>query len=390
MEPCYDGLEVMSQNAYPTADLDILGAVDWLFRGGMDHHTLMTGSRTLNAVANRIVRQLSGLGRLPMPRLPQPTTAPPPTAAVADADDPTTPPGLLGHPPASGSPRAEDLEVAVAVIGAGPAGLAAAAAIADAGLDTALFDEQAHPGGSLLADPDGGPETAASLLSRASAAGVGIHGGMSAIGFYPEDPNPVLAVVGREHIYRVRARHYIYATGGYASNLPFADNDRPGVMAARAIGRLLVQYNMRAADRICLIGSGPYPQSLAAALERAGSEVLTVDPAHSNIIAIHGRTQVEAVELRDVDGAETRHECDVVAVWTAPSPASEAPRQHGCEVVFDDARGGFAVKTDAGRLGQTNIADVSVCGDVCGFMGPRRAAEMGTAVGRRVAAEVGS
>src|SRR4051812_33993651 len=37
----------------------------------------------------------------------------------------------------------------VAVVGAGPAGLAAARLCARAGLDTVLFDEQAHPGGQI-------------------------------------------------------------------------------------------------------------------------------------------------------------------------------------------------------------------------------------------------
>ena len=34
------------------------------------------------------------------------------------------------------------------------------------------------------------------------------------------------------------------ALGGYAVNLPFPDNDRPGVIAARAVGRLLVEHGI--------------------------------------------------------------------------------------------------------------------------------------------------
>ena len=42
--------------------------------------------------------------------------------------------------------------VDVAVIGAGPAGLAAAATAAELGLSVALLDEQAHPGGQIYRD----------------------------------------------------------------------------------------------------------------------------------------------------------------------------------------------------------------------------------------------
>jgi len=45
-------------------------------------------------------------------------------------------------------------------------------------------------------------------------------------------------VVANDRLLRVRARRYLYATGAYDQNLPFADNDRPGVIAARACSRL--------------------------------------------------------------------------------------------------------------------------------------------------------
>ena len=45
LEPCHEGQVLRGQNAFPASDLDVLGAVDWLFPEGMDHHTLMTGSK---------------------------------------------------------------------------------------------------------------------------------------------------------------------------------------------------------------------------------------------------------------------------------------------------------------------------------------------------------
>src|SRR5689334_3100463 len=63
--PCTAGADAQGQNAFPSAEVDLLGAVDFLFARGMDHHTLMTGSSVLNRLANKVVRQLSGLGKLP-------------------------------------------------------------------------------------------------------------------------------------------------------------------------------------------------------------------------------------------------------------------------------------------------------------------------------------
>ncbi len=95
--PCTPGAEIEGQNAYPSPELDLFGAVDFLFPRGMDHHTLMTGSSILNNLASKVVRQLSGLGKLP--------------AKVATA-----------------LPEVRSMKVDVAVIGGGPAGLAASTA----------------------------------------------------------------------------------------------------------------------------------------------------------------------------------------------------------------------------------------------------------------------
>src|SRR3982751_6731333 len=63
--PCVAGAVVEGSHPFPSAEVDLLGAVDFLFSRGLDHHTLMTGSSVLNKLANKVVRQLSGLGKLP-------------------------------------------------------------------------------------------------------------------------------------------------------------------------------------------------------------------------------------------------------------------------------------------------------------------------------------
>ena len=155
--PARADLACARQNAFPSADVDLLAAADWLFPEGMDHHTMMTGSHTGNALFLKLVREMGGAGTLP--------------------DGPRA---------TRLAPRDETLDVCV--IGGGPAGLAAAHAIAEAapGARVALYDEQATPGGSLLAEADG-TARAAAMAEAARGAGAELVARATAIGHYPED-----------------------------------------------------------------------------------------------------------------------------------------------------------------------------------------------------------
>lgn len=346
--PCTPAAEVEGQNAFPSAEVDLLGAVDFLFSRGLDHHTLMTGSSVLNRLANKVVRQLSGLGRLP--------------AA-----------------PATELAEVGERDVDVCVIGGGAAGLAAATACAQRGRTVVLVDDQLRPGGSMRADPRIGRTRAEQTAADASASGVEILARSTAIGYFPEDDGGVLAVAAPERLYRVHARAWIWATGGYAVNLPFQENDRPGVIAARAVGRLLVDHGILAGDKVCIVEEprvSADAESLAHALVRAGADVARVKLADT--LGARGRSWVSGV-----DTTHGRVDCDLVAVAATPSPASEGARQQGCKVVLDPAAGGFRIVVD--EQGRTTAPNAWACGDVTGYMGPQRAAADGTRVGAIVA-----
>ncbi|HSK02904.1 MAG TPA: FAD-dependent oxidoreductase [Kofleriaceae bacterium] len=347
--PCTAGAEAGGQNAFPSAEVDLLGAVDFLFSRGMDHHTLMTGSSVLNRLANKVVRQLSGLGKLP---------------AAA--------PGEL--------PEVQRYDVDACVIGGGPAGLAAARELARAGRAVVLVDDQLRPGGSLRADPRTGRAAAEAAWRAVEGAGATVLARSTAIGYFPEDDGGVLAVAAPDRMYRIYARAWVWATGGYAVNLPFPDNDRPGVIAARALGRLLIDHGILGGDKVCLIEVPEVAAdaaALAAALTGAGAEVTRVPLAQ--VTDVRGRGWASSVAA-----GRTKIDCDLVAVAAIPSPASEGARQQGCRVVLDPPAGGFRIVVDAD--GRTTTPGVWACGDVCGYLGPAAAAADGARVGANVAA----
>ena len=124
MTPVRAGLRCERQNAFPSADVDLLRAADWLFPEGMDHHTLMTAD----------------------------TRRQPPVPEAGAPD------GRLGDAARCAArrrcrARATIERVDLCIVGGGPAGLAAARACAETAprARVVLFDEQAELGGSLLA-----------------------------------------------------------------------------------------------------------------------------------------------------------------------------------------------------------------------------------------------
>src|SRR5580700_7329234 len=120
----YDGLRAESQNRWPSLACDI-GAVNGLIApfipAGFYYKTFMWPRRFWKSLYEPLIRARAGLGRAP-------------TAA-----DPDHYAGRYAH-------------CDVLVIGAGPAGLAAARAAADEGARVILCDEQPQFGGSLLTD----------------------------------------------------------------------------------------------------------------------------------------------------------------------------------------------------------------------------------------------
>jgi NADPH-dependent 2,4-dienoyl-CoA reductase/sulfur reductase-like enzyme len=164
----------------------------------------------------------------------------------------------------------------VVVVGAGPAGMRAALAAADAGCVVDLLDSAPLLGGqyhrqSLLAHPVGPARLFADVDGHPR---IRWHPGTTV---WAAEPGPVLYIRRDDGPAAVlHGRAVVLATGGYDRALPFPGWDRPGVLTAGGMQALLKGQGLLAGRRVALSGTGPFLLPVAAAMAEAGAEVVGV------------------------------------------------------------------------------------------------------------------
>lgn len=218
--------------------------------------------------------------------------------------------------------RAPDFDVVI--VGAGPAGLAAAAAAAEAGARIAVVDAGEQPGGQYwrhrsesAGPPDDGalhhgwreylelrrtfdagvadgsltylPATSVWMVRRGEAGFalhlVPSHGDGSS-------PTPV-----------VRANRLVLATGGYDRQLPVPGWELPGVMAAGGIQAFVKQNGMLPGRRFAVAGTGPFLLPVAANIVQTGGSVAGVFEAADLSGWIPRAHRAAGVPAKAVEGA---------------------------------------------------------------------------------------
>jgi sarcosine oxidase subunit alpha len=277
-----DGLVAHSQNHWPSLDFD-LGVVNDLlsplFAAGFYYKTFMWPRAFWDRLYEPAIRAAAGLGKAPS----------------------TPDPDRYCH---------RHAHCDVLVIGAGPAGLAAASAASAAKKRVILADEGAEPGGALLHDLgamiDGAPaatwraETLATLaardnvvlLSRTTAFGYYNHNHVALVERLGDHLAKAPADLARERVWQIRAGQVVLATGAHERPLVFAGNDRPGIMLAESLRVFVNCYAVAPGRRIVFATNGASAYSAAIDAQSAGLDVTLVDARPEKACA------AEAAELR--------------------------------------------------------------------------------------------
>ena len=348
----YDDLVARSVNCWPSVEHDIGVVNGWFSRllpAGFYYKTFMW-PKTLWMTYEHHIRKAAGLGRSPM------------------APDPDRYERRNAH-------------CDVLVVGAGPAGLAAALAAGRSGARVILCDEQSELGGSLLASRetiDGRPaiDWVTSVTSELEAMPtVTVLPRTTAFGYH--DANfvtlnqrlthhlPVRARSGcRERTWRVRAARVVLATGAIERTLVFGNNDLPGVMLASAVSTYVNRYAACPGRQAVVFGNNDVIYRTALDLNDAGIAVRAVIDSRAaasgdgcNAVIARGISvrqgcvvsravggkHVRAVQVYRFDGdrlgeAEDVIQCDLLAVSGGFSPAVHLHAQSGGRPVFDESR----------------------------------------------------
>ena len=152
------------------------------------------------------------------------------------------------------------------VIGAGPAGLSCAIEAKKTGMDVAVFDENARPGGQLFKQihkffgskehhaKERGFRIGEDLLKEAEEAGVHVYLNSTVMGVFEE--KEVLVNMEGDRVNHYKADNIMIATGAAENMIPFKGWNKPGVIGAGAAQALMNLQGVMPGKKILMVGSG--------------------------------------------------------------------------------------------------------------------------------------
>jgi len=302
----YNGLVCKPVNGWPSADFDLMGVVGKLggaiMSPGFYYKTFMW-PRSQWENYEKLIRRAAGLGRAP-------------TRSDVDRYD------HMHH------------HTDVLVVGAGPAGLAAALSASRAGARVILADEKSEFGGSLLFSNeriDGKnamdwventvnelqDNPLVTLLTRATVNGYHDHNFLT-IAEKRTDHLGVSASGGavRQRLHKVRAASVVLATGAHERPLVFGNNDLPGCMVASSLSHYIHRFAVVPGDSLVLMANNDSAYQAAFDWQDAGRNVVAIVDSRSapegavvdvalekGIRVITGSAIIEAKGSRRVTGA---------------------------------------------------------------------------------------
>ena len=326
-----DGLQAKSQNAWPSPRFDVMGINKFaapLFGAGFYYKTFMGPRQKSWMFYEPFVRRAAGLGK-----------------TGTQADD-------VRH-------DSRNVFTDVLIIGSGPAGLAAALALAGTSVSVTLAEQDFELGGSILASRDekllAWRERSVTALEKAP--NIRLLRSATVQGLY--DGNQAIVAIGSNMLESIRARTIIFATGAVERPLIFDNNDRPGVMLASALRSIANRFAVVPDKRVVIATNNDSAYetafdlaSLGVAtmmaderqqisgdlLSKAASLGVVVFPA-SSIGAVHGRLEVESVQLNGPHAITLP--CDALGMSGGWNPLVHLTSHLGTKPIYNEAIAAF-------------------------------------------------
>ncbi len=308
----------------------------------------------------------------------------------------------------------------VLIVGAGPAGLAAALAASKSGARVVVCDENPTLGGSLIADTRAriGDVSARQWLDQTIAAlgaapNLRLMTRTQAFGYYAQNfvalneriPEPDLIAdpdLPRERLWQMRAREVVLATGAIERPLVFPDNDRPGVTLAGAARRYLNQYGVKVGARVVVATAHDSAYLAALDLKQAGVDVALIADLRSEatgplpdaareagievaakaaIHGVEGRLRIKAVRLAADPGGVRKIPCDALLMSGGWTPSVHLFSQSRGKLAFDESAQVFRPGASVQRERSAGACNAAF--DLAGALAE------GDAAGREAAAAAG-
>jgi thioredoxin reductase/bacterioferritin-associated ferredoxin len=304
------------------------------------------------------------------------------------------------------------------IIGAGPAGAAAAMTCAELGLSVLMLDEQESAGGQVWRAPSvvskdsaGDHAEGDALRRRLAESGVVCRFGRRV---WLVERGFTVHSIAEDGLEQDSAPAVIVASGATERHLPVPGWTLPGVLGLAAATILVKSFGILPGRRVLVAGVGPLLPLVAHLIRRAGGTVAAVvdaNPARAwiarprallsrpDLLArgflwragmarsrvpwmarhlvrrIDGVEGVEAVTVTPVNtdwtpragGKERRIACDAVCIGFGLMPSTEITRLLGADHHFDASCGGWCPTLDADQA--TSISGLYACGDGAGVLG---------------------
>ncbi|GGO84641.1 sarcosine oxidase subunit alpha [Marinobacterium nitratireducens] len=395
----FGGLVSSATNGWPNADMDLMSYVGKvggrMMPPGFYYKTFMY-PQSMWETYEKFIRKAAGLGRSPL------------------ENDPDTYDKINHH-------------CDVMIVGAGPAGLAAALVAARSGARVILADEQNEFGGSLLHSREkinGRPaanwvaETVAELekhpevllLPRSTVNGYHDHNFLTIhqrCTDHVADQAPKGQV--RQRMHRVRANWVVLATGAHERPLVYGNNDVPGCMVASAVSTYINRYGVVPGNELVLMTTNDYAYQTALDWADAGRKVVAIVDTRQNpkgarieearkrglnvitgsaVIEVQGSKRVSGVSVAPIDargdkvtGSVQRLSCDTVASSGGWSPVIHLSCHTGSRPEWRDDIIGFV----PGKTVQRQLT----AGGINGTYSLRKVLEEGARTGAQAAESAG-